>query len=170
MEKEIIKKAFESAEKEAQEKQVEFVKKIVQKYLEKIDSLSKKKEEVDEEIRLLKKDLDDLKAGRLDKIEERQKVDDKAREVALIIIHKIDREYVPLAPWRSPYEIVWNNSNVTYLTGPATFDAVSTGTPYTTTTGCMSSGVGDCTYTVTGITVSNFTSGAYRIGGKIINF
>lgn len=167
MEKEIIKKAFESAEKETQEKQVEFIKKIVQKYLEKIDSLSKEKEKVDEEMRLLKKDLDDLKAGRLDKIEERQKVDPEAKNISLVLIRKIERGYIPLAPWRSPWEIMWNNAlsrlyDGDQLGGPST--SCSSGPSISYGSSCTG------TYTTTGTTASNFTSGTYVVNGKIINF
>jgi hypothetical protein len=175
MEKELIKKAFESAEKEAQEKQVEFIKKIVQKHLERIDGLTKSKEELDEEIRLLKKDLEDLKAGRLDKIEERQKVDERARGLSIIIIKKIEREYIPLAPWRSPWDIVWNvpnNSWATYSVGAGgtfTTTCLTSGTGVTGTSNVTStSGTG--TLTTLGTTVSNFAGGAYLVGDKIINF
>jgi hypothetical protein len=115
MSNEQIKKAFGDAEKELQQEEIDKIKSIVRSYLEEIQDKQDKKnrkqkevDEIDEEIRLLKKDLDDLKAGRLDKMEERQKVDKRARDISIIIIKKVEKEYVPYKPWYSPYDITWN--------------------------------------------------------------
>lgn len=116
MSNEQIKKAFGDAEKELQQEEIDKIKGIVRSYLEEIQEKQDKKnrkqkevDEIDEEIRLLKKDLDDLKAGRLDKMEERQRIDKRAREISIIIIKKVEKEYIPYRPWYSPYEITWNN-------------------------------------------------------------
>lgn len=160
MTKELIKKAFDAAEKEHQEKEIQKIKKIVQIMLEKIQSKSEQKEKLDEEIRLLKKDLDDLKAGRLDKIKERQDVDEKARDISIIIIKEIKEEYIPYRPWYSPWTVTLKYPS--WYTNGNTQTSTGTGNMYY----CNSS---DCSLTATGNTISNFVGGSYNINGKIIN-
>ena len=80
--KEIAKEAFAQAEKEAREKQVTVVKKIVEKTLEKIDSVSKQIKELQEEKKILELDIDDLKAGKIDQICERQEKSNKAKNTS----------------------------------------------------------------------------------------
>lgn len=138
------KKAFELADKEVQEEEIKKIKEIVKAHLQKIDEQQKIKSEADEKIRLLKKDLEDLKEGRLDRIEERHKLEPKAREIRIIEIRKIEKQYIPMQPWYSPWVItyspVYTNPSLTYYNG---------------TSG---------TLTVSGNTFANFTSGTYQLG------
>ena len=114
MTKEVVKKAFEEAEKDLKDKQVQEVKKIVLATLEKIDGLKKDKEkaqsevkDIDKKIKLLKMDIDDLKEGRLDRISERQEKDTEAKATSVVIIIK-EREVVREYPyWHWPYQIIW---------------------------------------------------------------
>ena len=114
MTKELAKKAFSEAEKSLREKQVDEVKQIVLKTLEKIETLKKEKEkaqetvkDIEEKIKVLKMDIDDLKEGRLDRIEERQTKDEKAKETSVVIIIK-EREVVREYPyWHWPWRIYW---------------------------------------------------------------
>jgi len=113
MTKDIVKEGFALAEDEGRKKQVEEVKKIVLKTLEKIDEKSKYRKELDEEIRLLKMDIDDLKEGKLDRIVERQEKDEKAKKTSVVIIIKekeVIREY---NPWYWPYRIQWQPYDTT---------------------------------------------------------
>lgn len=116
MKKEIVKKGFDEAQNSLREKQVEEVKKIVLKTLEKIDTLKgnkKKKQaevkEIDEQIKILESDIEDLKVGRIDRIVERQEKDEKAREVSVVVIIK-EKEIIR-EPWFQPYVVVekWNH-------------------------------------------------------------
>ena len=144
MNKQIVNQALTELEKEQQEQKINEVKRIVSSYLEKI---AEQKVIVDSEqnkLKLLKKDLDDLKAGRLDKIEDRQKFDPVAKNVSVIIIRRTET-YLPMQPWRSEYD--W------YYT-----DAVGSTTSL------------EVRGQVTGTFCQNFVSGSYRIGNKIINF
>lgn len=118
MDKNIIKKGVESAEKELQEKEIEKIKFIVKSYLEKIEEKSRERSLLDEEIKGLKKDLDDLKSGRLDKIEERQALDPGAKKRALVIINKNTEHYYPAKPWYSEYRIEYVPGTVTRCTNP----------------------------------------------------
>ena len=156
--KELAKKAVELADKEAQERYVDKIKKVVQSYLEKIDDANDRRRSIDEELRILKSDLDDIKSGRLDKIRERQEKEPKAREISPIIIRVVERELLPLAPWRSPWIVEWRYEE---------FPSVNNFHSVTTATSGSSSSV---TYTATGQTWSNFSPGSYVVGDKTINF
>lgn len=142
---EIIKKGIALAEKEAQEKQIQQIKNIVQNYLEKIDEKIRSKNKLDEEIRLLKKDLDDLKKGRIDLIKERQEKDSKAKEISPIIIKIVERiEYSPFQPWKQPYDITWRNEPTLYNSSDSVI--------------------------LSGQSFSTFTGGAYNLtSGNVIN-
>lgn len=106
--KELAKKVFQSIEQENEEKQIKELKEIVTKYLEKIKTLTDKKEVIEKDIKILKADLDDIKEGRLDKIKERQEVDPAAKKVSIIIIK--EKVYPPTEkPWQQPWIWSWNN-------------------------------------------------------------
>lgn len=174
MTKEIIKKGFAEAEKQQQEDEVRKVKEIVQKHLEKIAYHNKKAKEHSDQARLLKKDLDDLKTGRLDRIEERQEKDSKAREVRIIEVHKIVERYQPLTPWYSPFRIEW--AYPYYLgvnsltTGNTTFYTDSSSAMTLTAVTGTSSILGEGgSMTLTGVNCSNFAGGAYQVDSKTIN-
>lgn len=82
-----IVKAYDFAEKEIKKEKEEAlklkVKEIVKSTLEKIDNIDKQEKELAEQKKVLKKDIDDLKAGRLDLIEERQKESEVARQTSV---------------------------------------------------------------------------------------
>lgn len=160
MSTDIVKKGFAAAEKEQQEQEISKIKQIVQRYLEQIQEKSDKKNELDSEIRLLKKDLEDLKAGRLDRIKERNEKDPVAAKTTLIIIREVQKEYIPMRPWLSPWYVelrplpTWNyipSGTITYA------NSISTGS---------SSAVNLCS---TGTTFANFTSGTYTVGNNTVN-
>ena len=156
MTKDLIKKGFDAAEKEHQENEVKKIKEIVQKHLEKLSFHHEQAKEHQEKERLLKKDLDDLKAGRLDKIEERQEKDEKAREVRIIIVKRVEKEYIPIYPWRSPWWIEWATpvySNLLVDNSGLSFTTTSTGN----------------SFQITGITCSNFAPGSYIVNGRTVN-
>jgi len=153
MSKDLITKAFADAEKEQQEEEIKRIKNIVQKYLEKIQDTSERKNKLDEELRLLKKDLNDLKDGRLDKIKERSEKDSKAKEVTLIIIKEIQKEYIPMKPWYSPWYVELKpDYNPVFPTSPIV---------YSTST--------DCSVTTSGDTFATFSGGTYTVGSNTIN-
>lgn len=164
----LIKKAIGLAEKEAEEKEVERIKIIVKSYLEKINEKSKEKARIENEIKILKKDLDDLKSGRLDKIEERQEKDPRAKEVSIIIVNKIEKEYRPVQPWFSRYEVVWNSTPfwVNYSTSGTSYQLCN----LNSTTGLSGACGGSYMASPTGKLFQNFTGGTYKLDcGDIIN-
>lgn len=124
-------KGYELAEKELkQEKQDELknkIKGIVKDTLEKIDKIDKQEKELAEKKKVLKKDIDDLKAGRLDLIEERQKESQLARDTSVFKVVIKEIQYPPqnscyslysgttdsTVSWKIPvtYTSGWNVSN-----------------------------------------------------------
>jgi len=101
----VVSDAIKESEKTKQEEEIKKIKGIVQKILEKIDSLKEKKVGLDKEIRVLEDDLSDLKKGRMDKIEERQEKDPDHKNYTIIVVKRIEKEYIPMYPWRSPWII-----------------------------------------------------------------
>jgi len=154
MNKEIAKKAFELAEKELKEKQIEKLKYLVKDTLKRIADIEDDVKELNEEKRLLKLDIDDLKEGRLDRIEERQKTDKRAKKVSRIVVERVEvREvhYTPIRYVEVPYK-VWPN---TVWYGGSTTDNIFYGT--TTASGNTAS------FTLTGNLSKQFTPGAYEL-------
>lgn len=64
-------KAYKEAEKELQEEKVKEIKEVMKSILQDIEDQKDKKAKIEDRIRLLKLDLEDLQAGKLDKIKER---------------------------------------------------------------------------------------------------
>ncbi len=90
-----IQKAYDFAEKEIKKEKEEVIKQqvksIVKKTLEEIELIERRQEDLAERKKILKQDIDNLKSGRLDLIEERQEKNPKAKEVSVfrVITKKI---------------------------------------------------------------------------------
>ena len=108
--KEAVKKAYEDAEKELREKQVQKVKEVITRTLEKLEVAKERKEKIEEEIKYLRMDLDDLKDGKLDRIKERQDKDPKAKEISVIIIKEKETIREVPSPWYAPYVVTWSTN------------------------------------------------------------
>jgi len=168
MEKEIVKRAYDEAQNSLREKQVEEVKKIVLETLRKIKYLEEDKKEkqselkdLEERIKILRSDIDDLKEGRVDRIVERQEKDPKAKQVSVVVIIK-EKEIIK-EPWYQPYVIEkWNMP--TYPQTPITYCQTTT-TPWNYTDTCGNSWVG----TITCSSSKYGTVGTYNVDGKIVN-
>lgn len=141
--KDIVSNAIQQLEKEKQEAEISKIKGIVKAYLEKILNKKEQIKIIQKELKELEMDLDDLKSGRLDKIEERQEKDPNHNINTLIIVKRIEKEYLPFQPWRSPWIVEWGN----YLPSGNTWV--------------------DCSSTTTGTAFQNFTGGTYTINGQI---
>ena len=77
--------AAKEAEKEFLKRKILEVKESILKTLEKMEEKKKDKEKIEEELRILKLDLDDLRKGDFDKIAKRQNKSDVAKEVSVSI-------------------------------------------------------------------------------------
>lgn len=174
MDKDTIKKGVELAEKELQEQQISEVKNIVKDYLEEIEEVKKEKEKLDKKLSTLKKDLDDIKSGRLDKIEERHKLDPEAKKISIIYVQPI--QIFPTTPWRSIYEIHYANHHY-----QPTLTTTTANGNYYVTAGTSGSGIvtlastsslntsAHNAFNLSGTTFQNFAGGTYNVGGRIIN-
>uniref|UniRef100_A0A6M3LLW4 Uncharacterized protein n=1 Tax=viral metagenome TaxID=1070528 RepID=A0A6M3LLW4_9ZZZZ len=118
--KDTIKRGFSDAEKEIREKQIKAVKELALKTLERIDNAKRMREQANTTIRILQRDLEDLKAGRLDRIEERQKKDPSAKEVSVALIERVvtkevhhhhhDHYIIDKSRWYELWRITYNDS------------------------------------------------------------
>jgi len=110
------KKVVELAEKELQEeeeqKQIDLVKKAIKKTLEAIKVKEEKRTKLNKEIKTLKQDMDNIRAGRLDLIAERQEKDDEAKKTSIIeVIKEVHHHHYD---WYTPYRIIINEPYYKY--------------------------------------------------------
>jgi len=173
MSKEEIKKAYELAQKELKEKRIGQVKELVKKTLERLSHLDEQISKLQEERKILKLDIDDLKAGRLDRIEERQSKDEKAKKTSVATIVKekvVEHHHHYDNYWYYPYRVVWNPPLLPY-------DGTvycTTGNASTTIGGnavsCNSINTGGCSsFTLTSSVAKDFSIGTYNIDGDIVH-
>ena len=151
----IVKKAFREAKKDAEKKQVDNIKKVIQATLEKLESKKKEMATLSKEIKVLKKDIGDFREGRLDKIEERQKKDEEAVKISVVRVIKIIEEKAVDNYWYQPYRFEWYSGHGD--NGVVVNDSVvitSGGTGFTT---CASS-------------TANATSGTYVLDDGAIKY
>ncbi len=115
MEKKIVQEAFGEALKLAEEEKKDKIKKIILETLKKKIQLEEEVTGLQKKIKILKKDLEDFKQGRLDLIEERQKVDKLAKETSVVKIIKIIEEHHYPRPWYEPFKFIpcWETPNTT---------------------------------------------------------
>jgi hypothetical protein len=168
MKEDIVKKGYEAAEKDLQEKQIEKVKAIVARTLEKLESLKKEEKEIAKKIKYLKMDLDDLKNGKLDVIKERQEKDPDAKKCAVIIIKEVIRESYPVVvgtPWYKPYDVYWNGP---YLYADGGSNLCNSASFASNNVSFSDAPVN--AMVLTSSVVKNNSSGAYEIGDKVIHF
>lgn len=159
--KDEIKKATQLAENELQEKLIENLKKTIKNLLQRKRDKEEERDKLDEEIKLIKQSIDDFKAGRLDKIKERNELNPKAREVCPIqitIINDNSRINYPTQPWKWNYDVVWQYTPLVQ-TGSLTYYNGNSGA----ITLCNTSA------TANGTTLASFTSGTYQVNGDFIN-
>lgn len=70
------------------EEKIAIVKIAIQKTLERIENKKVEKQKVEEELRILKLDLDDLRSGKFDKIAERRAKSDVAKKISVEVMFK----------------------------------------------------------------------------------
>jgi len=176
--KDDVRTVVESTEKEFEqsklEKQKEAVKAIVQQTLEKIEKLDTEIKELEEEKRILRLDIEDMKNGKLNLIEERQRKSEKARNTSVVIIKEVHTEYIPTpSPWYQPYwiqtnPITWQQPAVVFCSGGSTGNTMnSTGISTTLTSGTSCELSGGMAFSCS--TVKDNTIGAYEVSGHIVN-
>ncbi len=192
--KKVVADTIKESEQKKQEQQKQKVKAVVQKILTQIENVKDNKNdyklkisELDKKLKVYENDLEDLKNGRLDKIEERQEKDEEHNKYTIVIVKRIIKEYIPMQPWRSPWLVEIRQPEWTYIpAGTCTGGSgnmILTNLPTSATTvTCGSYGTGKTTssqgltvydsnsdFVATGVTFQNFTQGTYNVNNKIIN-
>lgn len=148
----INKEAFKQAEKELLERKVKEVKGYILETLEKTELKKKEKAKLDEELRILKLDLEDLRQGKFDKIEERKQKSKVAREVSV----DIDQAFNHVV-----------GSLIDHSTISSGFS--SGGDTFTFSNGTFLGDIGALTATNTPANWQDFTAGTYALrNGKVI--
>jgi hypothetical protein len=160
-EKELNKKAYKLAEEELEQEKIERVKEVVRATLERLEILKKRKKEIEGEMKILRMDLDDLREGHLDRIEERQKKDEKAKEISVVkVIEKVVEREVKPPYWYKHYTLQWPTDPYIVYCGNQTVSSDSAYTVGSTFNSCV----------VSNSFAKNNVPGAYEIGDKIIHF
>lgn len=138
MDKEKAKKAAELAEKELKEeeeqKQIDLIKKAIKQTLEAIKQKEEGRTKLNKEIKTLKQDIDNIRAGRLDLIAERQEKDEEAKKTSIIEVVKEVHYHHHYDRWYEPYRIIYKEPYWTTYTdcGNAIVDTPGDYTIYNT--------------------------------------
>lgn len=159
-----VKTGYELAEKELKEKQVQEVKRIATKTLEKLADVDKKIKDLQEQKKILKMDIEDLKEGKLDRMVERQEIDPKAKEVSVVIIIKEKEIIKEYNPWHYPYTVIWQKLNVSLQPIFVTNATNWTSQCCTTTSQNFCGGGGYSTITCS--VAKDATVGTYNVNGE----
>jgi hypothetical protein len=122
----IYQEAHKQAQDELHEAEVKKFKNFILNTLQKIEDKKREQDKITQEIRALKADLEDLKAGNLKKIKERQEKDEVARQISAVKFNEISNGWKSFA-----YSSVTNSTggnwwfsdifSDTYLTSNHTF-------------------------------------------------
>lgn len=158
MNAEKAKKAVELAEKELRQeeeaKQIKLIKEVIKRTLESIKSKEKERNKLNKEIKTLKQDIDNIRAGRLDLIAERQEKDEEAKRTSIIEVVKEIHHHHYRDRWYEPYKITYKwgyNPPLDYM-GSVTCEA-----------GTLPNTVSGSFYTLTNDTAKNAVAGTYKL-------
>lgn len=95
---------LDDLKKELKAKQIAVIKEAVQQTFEKLEEVEKQKNILQDSIKVLKHDLFDLKDGRLDRILERQNINEEMKSISVIIVTKVTNgALVNTSPWYEDY-------------------------------------------------------------------
>ena len=141
------KEGYEEALKQFKAKLTEVVKEMTLATLEAIEQKKAQKARIEEELRILKLDLEDLKEGKIEKVKERQKKSEVAREVSKIVPDRLENPFGHNGTWG------WN---------PLYMTTTGANTTTTSTSGMLGDVMGSSNF------FSNACSGTYklRLGNK----
>lgn len=94
--------------KDMKTKQIAIIKEAVQLTFEKLEEIEKQKNNLQNQIKILKHDLFDLKDGRLDRVLERQSLNEETKSISVIVVTKIvpanGQVQANISPWYEEYE------------------------------------------------------------------
>jgi len=90
---------------EMKQKQISIIKEAVQLTFEKLEEIEKQKNILQNQIKILKHDLFDLKDGRLDRVLERQNINEETKSISVIVVTKpVNGVSANVSPWYEDYE------------------------------------------------------------------
>ena len=160
----IEKKAYDEALKDIEQEKKEKIKEIIKRTLEKKTNLEAEVRQLQKEIKILNRDIEDFKKGRLDLIEERQNVDELAKKTSVVEIIRIIEKHCE-KPRYEPYKIIPCPPCLPY--NPTPWITWQDGSSYDNVGG---NGCGtDLSMKFTGSDFYHTTAGTYDINGSIFN-
>lgn len=162
MNKEIAKKAYDSAKEESEQEQINQLKEVIKITLQRIEDIKKQIQELQDEKKILELDVEDFKEGHLDRIEERQRLDKKAKKVSVVQVEKVIEHHYNY--WYTPYVVTWiypqpQLDNTVYYLGDVNTCSASSS--------CSS--FSGATFTLTNSVASNNSVGTYLLNNKTIH-
>lgn len=94
-----------SIKMEMRQKQISVIKEAVRLTFEKLEEIERQKNALQNQIKILKHDLFDLKDGRLDRVLERQSINEETKSISVIFVSKaIPNGQSNTSPWYEEYE------------------------------------------------------------------
>ena len=101
---------------EMKAKQAEAIKNIVRLTLEQVQSIEIVRDGLQEQLKILKFDLIDLKEGRLDRIYERQETNENCKNISILKVSKNNINNSENNPWYINYQVAYNLDNAQIIT------------------------------------------------------
>lgn len=176
--KALVKEAVKSAEEELKNEEKMRIKSVVKATLELLQKKEESRKMLDDEIKILRKDIDDLREGRIDRIKERQELDSKAKDVSVIIVkEKIIEKHVPTPMWYVPWIIEVKPQYVPLLpqvwctcaSAPATTITADSGS-FNLTSDCTSVDAVQYSFTTNNSVAHMHTSGTYLMSDGNVRY
>lgn len=161
-EKQLVKLAEEELEQEKVEKQKQLIKDAIKQTLERIEELDGEIRKKQKKKKILKQDIDNIRAGRLDLIEERQKKNGEANRTSVIRVEKVKEVHHHYDHWYEPYRIYPLPDPNPYPYTPQIW--------YSDTNYSSTSANGSC-MTITSSMAKQASAGTYKLdSGTVLSF
>lgn len=95
---------LDEMKRELKTKQIAIIKEAVQLTFEKLEEVEGQKNRLQNEIKILKHDLFDMKDGRLDRVLERQSLNEETKSISVIVVTKVTNgASTNTSPWYEDY-------------------------------------------------------------------
>ena len=175
--REMVKEAVKSAEEELKEeirnKEKLRIKGVVKATLELLQKKEEARKLLDDEIKILRKDISDLRDGRIDRIKERQDLDPKAKDISVIIIkERIIEKQVSTPMWYIPWVIEVKPQYVPYIPVYCGTVTISNDPGYCSNNalGVSNTSTDALTFTVTNSNAHMYAGGTYVLENNAVKY
>lgn len=152
--KKVVELTEKELQKEEEEKQIQLIKKAIKQTLEAIKTKEKERTKLNKEIKTLKQDIDNIRAGRLDLIAERQEKDEEAKRTSIIEVTKKIHHHHYRDCWYEPYKITWK-WDYNYLTDMTDVGSI--------TYSNIANSISGCSHTFTNSIAKEAFAGTYQL-------